>query len=71
MGSMVSRKLAGLSMVMLIALLAIRLDGLKHAADDCSAGKPYCYDAPVHLDSPINTPGFEGKPALSSDGLEL
>ena len=43
----------------------------KHAADDCSAGKPYCYDAPVHLDSPINTPGFEGKPALSSDGLEL
>ena len=71
MGSMMSRKLAGLSMVMLIALLAVRLDGLKHAADDCSAGKPYCYDAPVHLDSPINTPGFEGKPALSSDGLEL
>ena len=71
MGSMVSQKLAGLSMVMLIALLAIRLDGLKHAADDCSAGKPYCYDAPVHLDSRINTAGFEGKPALSSDGLEL
>ena len=71
MGSMVSRKLAGLSIVMLIALLAVRLDGLKHAADDCSAGKPYCYDAPVHLDSPINTPGFEGKPALSADGLEL
>ena len=71
MGSMVSRKLAGISIVMLIALLAVRLDGLKHAADECSAGKPYCYDAPVHLDSPINTPGFEGKPALSADGLEL
>ena len=71
MDSMVSRKLAGLSIVMLIVLLAVRLDGLKHASDDCSAGKPYCYDAPVHLDSPINSPGFEGKPALSSDGLEL
>ena len=71
MDSMMSRKLAGLSIVMLIALLAVRLDGLKQATDDCSAGKPYCYDAPVHLDSPINSPGFEGKPALSSDGLEL
>ena len=71
MDSMLSRKLAGISIVMLIALLAVRLDGLKHATDDCSAGKPYCYDAPVHLDSLINTPGFEGKPALSADGLEL
>ena len=71
MDSMVSRKRAGLSMVMLIALLAVRLDSVKPAADDCSAGKPYCYDAPVHLDNRINTPGFEGKPALSSDGLEL
>ena len=34
-------------MVMLIALLAVRLDGLKHAANDCSAGKPIIsYDAP-------------------------
>ena len=71
MRSMVSRKLASLSMVMLMALLAIRLEGLKQASTDCSAGQPYCYDAPVHLDSPINTPGLEGKPALSSDGLEL
>jgi WD40-like Beta Propeller Repeat len=71
MDSMLSRKLAGISIVMLIALLAVRLDGLKKAAVECSAGKPYCYDAPVHLDSPINTPGFEGKPALSADGLEL
>jgi hypothetical protein len=68
---MSARILAGISIVMLIASLAVRLDGLKNAADDCSAGKPYCYDAPVHLDSPINTAGFEGKPALSSDGLEL
>jgi hypothetical protein len=71
MGSMMSRELAGLSMVMLMALLAVRLDGLKQATDDCSAVKPYCYDAPVHLDNPINTPGFEGGPALSPDGLEL
>jgi hypothetical protein len=71
MRSMVSRNLASLSMVTLMSLLAIRLDGLKQAAADCSAGEPYCYDAPIHLDSPINTSGFEGKPALSSDGLEL
>ena len=71
MGSILSRKLAGLSIVMLIASLAGRLDGLNDAADNCSAGRPYCYDTPVHLESPINTPGFEGKPALSSDGLEL
>src|SRR5262245_8792929 len=71
MTSMLSRKLAGMAIVMLIALLAARLDGLKHAADDCSAGRPYCYDSPVHLDSPINTAAFEGKPALSADGLEL
>ena len=38
---------------------------------DCAAGKPYCYSAPVHLNSLINTPGFEGKPSLSSDGREL
>jgi WD40-like Beta Propeller Repeat len=71
MRSSVSQKLAGLSMVLFTALLTARLHGVKHAVDDCSAGKPYCYDAPVHLESPINTPAFEGKPALSSDGLEL
>lgn len=38
---------------------------------DCAAGKPYCYETPVHLNSLINTPGFEGKPSLSADGLEL
>jgi len=40
-------------------------------SDTCAAGKPYCYNAPVHLSAPINTPYFEGKPALSADGLEL
>src|SRR5262245_4843606 len=72
MGSMLVRKLARArtSIALLIASVAVPVVGLKHV-DDCSAGKPYCYDAPVHLDSSINTPGFEGKPALSADGLEL
>jgi WD40-like Beta Propeller Repeat len=64
------RKLA-IAVVMLIALLTVRVDGLKNVLTNCSAGKPYCYETPVHLDSPINTPGFEGKPSLSADGLEL
>ncbi len=38
---------------------------------DCAAGKPYCYSTPVHLNSLINTPGFEGGPSLSADGHEL
>jgi WD40 repeat protein len=71
MTSMFPRKWAATAIVMLIAMLAARLDGLKHATNDCSAGKPYCYGPPVHLESPINTPAFEGKPALSADGLEL
>jgi hypothetical protein len=41
------------------------------SSSDCLAGKPYCYDAPIHLSSVINTPWFEGKPALSADGREL
>jgi hypothetical protein len=41
------------------------------SSSDCTAGKPYCYNTPVHLNSLINTPGFEGKPSLSADGLEL
>jgi WD40 repeat protein len=45
--------------------------GAKNVQADCAAGKPYCYDTPVHLDSPINTQWFEGKPALSADGREL
>lgn len=38
---------------------------------DCTAGKPYCYESVVHLNSLINTTGFEGGPSLSADGLEL
>jgi hypothetical protein len=38
---------------------------------DCAAGKPYCYDPPVHLSTLINTSGFEGGPSLSADGREL
>jgi len=70
MGSTLSRKVTGASIVVLIAVLTVGLSGPRHA-EDCSAGKPFCYDAPIHLDSPINTLGFEGGPSLSSDGLEL
>src|SRR4030095_4164999 len=38
---------------------------------DCIAGKPFCYETPLHLNSLINTLGFEGKPSLSANGLEL
>jgi hypothetical protein len=41
------------------------------AQADCAAGRPYCYEPPVHLNALVNTPGFEGKPSLSADGLEL
>src|SRR6186713_558716 len=71
MGSTLSRKVAGASSVVLIAVLTLGLSGLRYAAEDCSAGKPFCYDTPIHLDRPINTFGFEGGPSLSSDGLEL
>jgi hypothetical protein len=43
----------------------------KKLQGDCTAGKPYCYETPVHLDGPVNTAAFEGGPALSADGLEL
>ena len=71
MRSTLLRNPLGIAVVILIALLVVRLDSLKNVATDCSAGKPYCYETPVHLDSSINTPGFEGKPSLSADGLEL
>ena len=71
MRSRLLRKLAGVAVVVLISLSAVRLRSVKEAPADCSAGRPYCYNTPVHLDSPINTPGFEGKPALSAEGLEL
>ena len=58
---------AALSIV--LAVIEVRVNAL--AAGDCAAGKPYCYETPVHLSALINTPGFEGKPSLSADGLEL
>jgi hypothetical protein len=71
MGSTLSRKVVGASIVVLIAVLTVGVSGLKYSAADCSAGKPFCYDTPIHLVSPINTAGFEGGPSLSADGLEL
>ena len=71
MGSTLSRKVVGASIVALIAVLTVGVSGLRYAAEDCSAGKPFCYDTPIHLDSPINTPGLEGGTSLSADGLEL
>ena len=73
MRSMFLRRLAGIAVVLFTTSLDIRVGGMKAKATptDCSAGKPYCYETPVHLSSAINTPGFEGKPSLSADGLEL
>lgn len=71
MRSRLLRKPIGIAVVVLISLPAVRLRSVEEAPADCSAGRPYCYNTPVHLESPINTPGFEGKPALSADGLEL
>jgi hypothetical protein len=71
MGWTLLRKVGGASIAALIAVLTVGLGRPRDAAQDCSAGKPYCYQTPIHLDSRINTPGFEGGPSLSSDGLEL
>lgn len=71
MRSRLLQKPVGIAVVVLISLPAVRLRSVEEAPADCSAGRPYCYNTPVHLESPINTPGFEGKPALSADGLEL
>jgi WD40-like Beta Propeller Repeat len=65
------RNLIAIAVVVFMALPAVRLRSAHGTRGDCSAGKPYCYDTPVHLDSPINTAAFEGKPSLSADGLEL
>jgi hypothetical protein len=71
MDSIFSRQPARVSIVVLIGSLTVPLNGSKHTQADCSAGRPYCYDTPIHLDHPINTPAFEGGPSLSADGLEL
>lgn len=56
--------------LLLMGLLALGGPG-SAANTDCAAGRPYCYDTPVHLNASINTPGFEGGPSLSAGGLEL
>jgi hypothetical protein len=71
MRSRLPRNPVSVAVVLLFSLPAVGLRSVEDAPTDCSAGKPYCYETPVHLDSPINTPAFEGKPSLSADGLEL
>jgi Tol biopolymer transport system component len=71
MHSTLLKRPIGLAVIVLVVFPAVSLHGVKSGGADCSAGKPYCYETPVHLDSPINTPWFEGKPSLSADGLEL
>jgi hypothetical protein len=71
MRSRLLRKPVGIAVVVLFSLPAVGLRSVEEAPTDCSAGRPYCYETPVHLASPINTSGFEGKPSLSADGLEL
>jgi len=61
----------GIAVLVLFSLPAVGLRSGEEAPADCSAGRPYCYETPIHLDSTVNTPGFEGKPSLSADGLEL
>ena len=61
MSARLVRKPVGMAVVALIALPGARPGSGDSPLPDCSAGKPYCYETPVHLDSPINTPGFEGK----------
>src|SRR5262245_42540685 len=61
----------GTGVIVLLAIAARGAPGVSGDDKDCEAGRPYCYDPPVHLDSPINTAAFEGKPSLSADGLEL
>jgi hypothetical protein len=68
--TMLLQRSIGLSLVTLI-VLALPVANAKTVQGDCAAGKLYCYDTPIHLDAPINTPGFEGGPSLSASGLEL
>jgi hypothetical protein len=71
MRSTLLRRQSGIALLMLVAVPAVPTREVKTVQSDCAAGKPYCYDTPVHLDAPINTPGFEGGPSLSASGLEL
>lgn len=60
-----------ITLLLLLAVPADRWSGVRKVQADCAAGKPYCYETPVHLAAPINSPGFEGGPSLSASGLEL
>lgn len=71
MRSIVSRSLSSVALAILLTAQAVRLASTQNVQGECAAGKPYCYNAPVHLPPPINTSGFEGKPSLSASGLEL
>ena len=59
------------ALIVIVAVLLTAARDKTNLPAECSAGKPYCYEPPVHLDSSINSAWFEGKPALSADGLEL
>jgi len=54
-----------------VALSVYGVSGIAVRGVECTAGRPYCYDPPVHLNMLINTSGFEGGPSLSADGREL
>ena len=60
-----------IALLLFVAIPPGRPAGVRNVQADCTAGKPYCYDEPVHLEAPINTPAFEGGPSLSASGLEL
>jgi hypothetical protein len=51
--------------------VARRVEARNTARAECVADRAYCYSAPVHLGSLINTAAFEGGPSLSANGLEL
>ena len=61
----------GFVLLMAIAVVAVRFGIVRDAQRNCAAGPPYCYNTPIHLGEPINTPAFEGGPSLSESGLEL
>jgi hypothetical protein len=65
------RPARSIALAMLAAVSGICSTGSKNVQADCAAGKLYCYETPIHLDAPINTPGFESGPSLAANGLEL
>ena len=63
--------LSSIALLMLSIVTMARLWIVNKRQAECEAGTPYCYDRPIHLDAPINSPAFEGGPSLSASGLEL